>query len=89
MMSENKNDSMTFEQATAALEKIVARLESGDVLLEESMQLFQEGMQLAEFCSKKLQLMEEKISQLIIQPDQSVEEVPLQGIESNNPTETA
>ena len=39
MMSENKNDSMTFEQATAALEKIVARLESGDVLLEESMQL--------------------------------------------------
>ena len=58
------------------------------MLLEESMLLFQEGMQLAEFCNKKLQSMEEKISQLIIQPDQSVEEVPLQGIEAANSSGT-
>ena len=73
-MSEQEEKQLTYEEAVGSLEKIVSRLESGDITLEESMNLFQEGMKMAGYCTDKLQKMEEQITRLMIQPDQTVEE---------------
>ena len=40
-------------------------LESGDLSLEESLKIFEEGMKLVNFCSKKLEEAEQKVSMLI------------------------
>ena len=75
-------DEMSYEEAVAMLEQVVARLESGDVALDESMELFQQGMKLADFCGKKLNSMEEKITKLMLQADGTVSEMPFE--ESEN-----
>lgn len=78
----NTKDEMSYEEAVAMLEQVVARLESGDVALDESMELFQQGMKLADFCGKKLNSMEEKITKLMLQADGTVSEMPFE--ESEN-----
>ena len=45
---------LTFEQALAELEQIVARLESGQAPLEDSIQMYQRGSALKAHCEKKL-----------------------------------
>jgi len=55
---------MTFEQAMARLEQIVATLESGKCTLDESMTLFEEGAKLTAFCRKALDTAEQKIIRL-------------------------
>lgn len=75
-------DEMSYEEAVAMLEQVVAKLESGDVALDESMELFQQGMKLADFCGKKLNSMEEKITKLMLQADGTVSEMPFE--ESEN-----
>jgi len=59
-MSEKK-----FEEAMKRLENIVESLERGDLSLEESLKSFDEGMRLLQFCSKKLEEAEQKVSVLI------------------------
>jgi exodeoxyribonuclease VII small subunit len=54
-----------FEEAMERLENIVERLESGDLSLEESLKIFEEGMNLVNFCSKKLEEAEQKVTMLI------------------------
>ena len=54
-----------FEEAMERLENIVESLESGDLSLEESLKIFEEGMKLVNFCSKKLEEAEQKVSMLI------------------------
>ena len=49
------------------LEEIVELLESGDLAIEKSMQVFEEGMKLVEFCSKKLEEVEQKVTLLVKQ----------------------
>ncbi|MCX7747505.1 MAG: exodeoxyribonuclease VII small subunit [Clostridia bacterium] len=55
----------SFESAMSELEKIVARLESGELTLDESIEVFQKGISLSNFCSKRLDEIEKKISILI------------------------
>lgn len=55
---------MTFEQAMARLEQIVATLESGRCTLDDSMKLFEEGAKLTAFCQKALSSAEQKIIKL-------------------------
>lgn len=58
-------DSLSFEDALKALEKIVAELESGQAPLEKSLQLYQEGARLKALCEARLEaarLQVEKIS---------------------------
>jgi exodeoxyribonuclease VII small subunit len=59
-MSERK-----FEEAMKRLENIVEGLERGDLSLEESLKSFEEGMKLLQFCSKKLEEAEQKVTLLI------------------------
>lgn len=68
------HEDISYEEAIIKLEQIVVRLESGDTALDESMELFQEGMKLTDFCSRKLNNMEEKITKLMMQADGTVTE---------------
>jgi len=43
----------------------VESLEGGDLSLEESLKIFEEGMKLVNFCSKKLEEAEQKVTMLI------------------------
>ena len=45
---------LSFEEAMAELEQVVARLEAGDVALEESITLYQRGAALKAHCDAKL-----------------------------------
>jgi len=65
-MSEQKNKiaGMTYEQAFAELETIVASLESGQQPLEQSLKLYERGQMLAQFCANLLDQAELKIKQL-------------------------
>ena len=48
-------EKLSFEEALAELEKIVAELESGDLTLEASLDLFEKGQKLAQQCSVQLE----------------------------------
>jgi len=55
---------LTFEQAYARLEEIVARLESGDRSLEDSVTLYEEGQKMARLCGEMLDSAELRVQQL-------------------------
>lgn len=65
---------VSFEEALAELEKIVAQLESGDLTLEDSLDLFEQGQKLAKECDLQLETAALRIEQLtaegeLIEPD--------------------
>ena len=51
---QEKQESLTLEQAFAELDAVVERLESRDISLEESFQVYQTGMKLLKECSSKI-----------------------------------
>ena len=57
-------DQLTYEQAFAELESIVAALESNDRPLEEALTLYQRGQILARRCAAMLDQAELKVQQL-------------------------
>ena len=67
---------MTYEEALAALEAVVARLESGDVALDEAMKLFQQGTELSRICTARLAAIEKQINLLLQKDDGTIEEKP-------------
>ncbi|MCP4416806.1 MAG: exodeoxyribonuclease VII small subunit [Chloroflexi bacterium] len=67
-------EKISFEDALAELEKIVAQLESGDLTLEASLDLFEQGQKLAKACGVQLETAVLRIEQLtadgeLIEPD--------------------
>lgn len=61
-------DGLTFEQAFAQLEDVVAQLEQGDLPLERSLELHARGLKLAEFCAQQLDQAELRVRQLSDSP---------------------
>lgn len=57
-------DELSFEEAYAQLEAIVAQLESGDLSLDDSVTLYARGQQLAQRCGILLDTAELRIQQL-------------------------
>jgi len=55
---------LTFEEAYARLEAIVARLESGELTLDESVALYEQGQALARHCSDLLDKAELRVQQI-------------------------
>lgn len=55
---------MTYEEAITRLNEIVKLLDNNDISLEESVKLFEEGTKLSDFCYKKLNSAEQKITEL-------------------------
>lgn len=72
---------LTFEQALAELERVVAELESGDLTLEQSLTLFERGTALAQLCERRLDEAEQKVSQLGATVDGTPALTSLQGAE--------
>jgi len=61
-MAEQK---MTFEQALARLEEIVALLEKGDAPLDQSLALYEEGAGLVRRCNTALEQAERRVTILM------------------------
>lgn len=55
---------LSFEEAYARLEDIVARLESGELSLDDSVALYEEGQRLAKHCGALLDAAELRVQQL-------------------------
>ena len=64
-MSDKKKTGERFEDQLEKLESIVARLEDDSVGLEEALGLFENGMDLAKKCRKRLEEVEQRVSQLL------------------------
>ncbi len=57
---------LTFEEAMAALEQVVARLESGNAPLEQSIDLYTQGTQLKAHFEAKLKDAQAKIEKITL-----------------------
>ncbi len=58
-------DSLSFDDALAALQRTVAELETGGLPLERSIALYERGVALHERCAKLLAEAELKVQQLV------------------------
>jgi exodeoxyribonuclease VII small subunit len=63
-MTEKKNEELSYEEAFAELEAVVASLENEEHSLEESMSLFERGQSLSKYCTSLLENAELKVKQL-------------------------
>jgi exodeoxyribonuclease VII small subunit len=61
-------ESLTYEQAFAELERVVATLEDGQASLDESVELFQRGQALAKHCANLLEQARLKVTVLEQEP---------------------
>lgn len=66
-MSETADIStLSFEQALAELEQIVARLESGQAPLEDSIQLYERGAALKAHCERRLEAARLRVEKIVV-----------------------
>ncbi len=70
-------DDLSFEQAIARLETIVADMESTELPLEDVLERYAEGTRLVRFCGEKLEEAEKKIEVLSKKSDGGIERKPL------------
>ena len=68
-MTDTPVEDMTFEQAMAELEQVLAKLERGDVALDESITLYERGAALKARCETKLKEAEEKVAAITLDAD--------------------
>jgi exodeoxyribonuclease VII small subunit len=57
-------DQLTYEQAFAELEEIVANLETNERTLAESMMLFERGEELSKYCASLLERAELRVQEI-------------------------
>jgi len=60
---------MSFEQALAALERIVDDLEKGDVPLDQSIRIYERGEALKAHCDRLLKSAEDKVEKIRLARD--------------------
>ena len=60
--------SLSFEQALAQLERIVAELESGRTDLEQSIEAYERGSKLKAHCEAKLKEAQLRVEKIVIGP---------------------
>jgi exodeoxyribonuclease VII small subunit len=70
-------DELTFEEAQAQLESIVAAIEQGKIGLEESITQYEKGMKLLRRCRSILADAETKIQQLQLADDGTLKPKPM------------
>ena len=59
-------DGLSFEQALAELERIVAELESGQAPLERSIQMYERGALLKAHCEKRLEAARLRVEKIVM-----------------------
>lgn len=57
---------LTFEQALAELEQIVARLESGQAPLEDSIRMYERGAALKSHCETRLEAARLRVEKIVV-----------------------
>jgi exodeoxyribonuclease VII small subunit len=57
---------LSFEQALAELEKIVAELESGQAPLERSIEMYERGALLRSHCEARLQAAQLRVDKIVV-----------------------
>lgn len=69
-MTNKKEDKLpNFEEALKKLDAIVAKMEGGELTLEQALKEFEAGVSLARQCQQALQQAEQRITQLLSEPD--------------------
>jgi exodeoxyribonuclease VII small subunit len=72
---------MSFEDAMAALEKVVRDLESGTVSLDQSIALYERGAALKAHCEARLKAAEERVEKITLgEGGQPVGTTPVEGL---------
>ena len=64
-MSDKPIEEMSFEEAMAELEQVVAKLESGQAPLDQSIDLYERGAKLKERCEGRLKDAELRVNKII------------------------
>ena len=59
-------ETLSFEQALAELEKIVAELESGQAPLERSIEVYERGAALKAHCEAKLEAARLRVEKIVV-----------------------
>ncbi len=77
-MAEKK---LTFEQAMARLEEIVAQMEAGEQPLDQSLALYEEGARLMKQCAAMLDKAEQKVTKLRTDAAGELNQVPFAPLE--------
>lgn len=72
------NKKKLFEDAVQRLEEIVAELENSEIKLDDMLRLYEEGSELIKLCLSKLDDVEEKISVLSANNENTIKEDPLE-----------
>ena len=80
MMAEMPVEQMSFEDAMAALEKVVGALEAGNVPLDQSITLYERGAALKKHCEAKLKAAEEKVDLIRLSEGAAVGTTPVTGL---------
>jgi exodeoxyribonuclease VII small subunit len=62
-------ETLSFEEALAALEEVVAQLEAGGLTLEETVALYERGQKLVAHCNLRLDKAELQVEQLGAAPE--------------------
>jgi exodeoxyribonuclease VII small subunit len=59
-------DALSFEQALAELERIVAELESGQAPLERSIEMYERGARLKGHCEARLKAAQMRVERIVV-----------------------
>jgi exodeoxyribonuclease VII small subunit len=68
---------LTYEQALAELDGVIAKLEGGEVALADAIACYERGARLAQHCADLLDGTEAQISQLVVSRNGTTAEKPL------------
>ena len=71
-MAEEIDPKTGFEDALKRVEQIVEQMERGELGLDELVARFEEGQRLVQFCSGKLNEVEQRIEKLVKKPDGTI-----------------
>ena len=79
-MSDKPTSDMSFEEAMAELESVVAKLERGDVALDDSIRFYDRGAELKAHCEQKLKEAQEKIEAIRAREGRAIDTTPVEGL---------
>ena len=68
MSQTNDISDLSFEQALAELERIVAELESGQAPLERSIEMYERGAKLKAHCESRLEAARLRVEKIVMGP---------------------
>lgn len=66
MAKKDSVETTSFEKNIEELERVLGELEKGELPLENQLQLFESGIALSRTCLQKLEAVEKRVEQLVI-----------------------